>query len=1357
MERYSVRKPYTILVAVIAIIALGIVSVLNTVTDLLPSISVPYILVVTVYPGANPDQVETTVSKPMEDALGTITNVKNIISASSENYGITELEFTSDTDMDSALVKVSAAVNQVAASLPEGCGTPNLIQMSMDMVATMYVAVSHDGYDINTLSSYVRDTVVPTLERQEGVASVNTIGLVEKTLQVELNQRKIDDLNAKILAQTESELADAKSKLDAAQAQVDSAQDALEQQESSFGDTLSSQLMNQIRDPALSAADSLQQETENLLSSIRTLQQALNLLAETQSAASDAAESGADIAGNALSDPATFARQLDEILRALNDSNTELTDPSVSQLMGAITRLTEASTELQAILDSISNSNTGSSVDQQVSDVSSALSRLSQALQDTPEMLDSLEEAFSSLTQAQLDAAVGFSDAARQLADAQAQLKTAYTQYESAKASALANANADDLLTASQLAKLIYAQNFSMPAGYVDDADDNSWLLRVGDTYGSSEDISDALLCTLDGIGTIRVSDVADITLIDNSGDSYAKLNGQQGVVLCIYKTSTAGTNAVSRACNAALKDLSSADPESHSVNLVDQGSYITLIINDILKSILFGAVLAILVLFLFLRNWRPTLIVGISIPLSVLFTLVLMYFSGLTLNMITLSGLALGIGMLVDNSIVVMENIIRLRASGLSPTRAALQGTKQVVGAIVSSTLTTICVFLPMVFSTGLVRELLVPMGITITYCLTASLLVAVTVVPSSASALLRHYAVRENPKSPFNRVKQRYAIWLDWCLNHKAPTLLVAVALLAFCIAAVFRTGVTVLPEMVGNSIQVQVQTNDGLTKEESHAQADEVLAVIQSVDGVENAGMMDAGSAMSVASSISVETDQYGTYVCYVTAAENASGKEIKQICNDINTAAESLPCEVKASTNVMSDYSTMIASGLTIHVYGPDTDSIQEAATQIAELVRQSPGFEDVSDGEEDAQRTLHLIIDKDKAMSYGLTVAQIYAQIAERLQTDVTSTTLRIDGENIDVVIRANSGSIVTRENLMDMEFSSTSLMSASSSDALNSSSTSDSALTGSLADTSTAAGSDSETQTHKLSEFATLEETSSPRTLLRNNLRQYMDVTATTKEGYNTDLLTRDLEPQLEALADTLPEGCSYEISGEFSQVQDMLHQMLLMIALAVLLIYLVMVAQFQSLLSPFIILLTLPLAFTGGVLALLISGEQITALALMGFLILLGTIVNNGIVFVDYTNQLRVGGMSRHDALMAAGQTRMRPILMTALTTILALLQLMLGSGMGSQLGRGMAIVMTGGLLYGTLMTLFIIPVMYDILCKKPPLHVDVDSDMEEVADDAAAFLASQKDSENPASATSPESGSSFESPDPPDPSSSM
>ena len=288
------------------------------------------------------------------------------------------------------------------------------------------------------------------------------------------------------------------------------------------------------------------------------------------------------------------------------------------------------------------------------------------------------------------------------------------------------------------------------------------------------------------------------------------------------------------------------------------------------------------------------------------------------------------------------------------------------------------------------------------------------------------------------------------------------------------------------------------------------------------------------------------------------------------------------------------------------------------------------------------------------------------------------------------------------------------------------------------------AGSGNDTETHKLSEFATLEETVSPSTLLRSNLRQFTDVTATAKDGYNTELLTRELEPQLNAIADALPEGCSFEISGESSQVQDMLHQMLLMIALAVLLIYLVMVAQFQSLLSPFIILLTLPLAFTGGVLALLVSGEQITALALMGFLILLGTIVNNGIVFVDYTNQLRVGGMSRRDALTAAGQTRMRPILMTALTTILALLQLMLGSGLGSQLGRGMAIVMTGGLLYGTLMTLFIIPIMYDILCKKPPLHIEVDADMEEAANDAAAFLASQKAAESPSPASSAEEFSS-------------
>ena len=259
---------------------------------------------------------------------------------------------------------------------------------------------------------------------------------------------------------------------------------------------------------------------------------------------------------------------------------------------------------------------------------------------------------------------------------------------------------------------------------------------------------------------------------------------------------------------------------------------------------------------------------------------------------------------------------------------------------------------------------------------------------------------------------------------------------------------------------------------------------------------------------------------------------------------------------------------------------------------------------------------------------------------------------------------------------------------------------------------------------HKLSEFATVVETVSSSSITRENLSRYVNVSSHMAEGYNATLVARELEPKIEEYGRTLPDGYSVEISGESEEVNELIVQMLEMAALGLLFIYLVMVAQFQSLLSPFIILFTIPLAFTGGMIGLLIAGEQLSMLSMLGFVILMGTVVNNGIVFVDYVNQLRIGGLDRHEALVATGITRMRPILMTALTTILAMSMMIFGSGMASQLGKGMAIVISGGLTYATLMTLYIVPIMYDIFFKKPPVNVDVGSDMDEEIDDAAEYL---------------------------------
>ena len=1456
MTRLSVKKPFTVLVAVIIMIALGVVSVTRLSMDLLPEINVPYMLVITPYPGASPEKVEAQVTAPVEGALGTVSGVKKITSVNAENYSMVQLEFEDGTNMDGASLDVANAVSLL--DLPESSGKPQMLELSMDMIATMYVAVSREGYDIYEMSEFVKNDAAPFMERQDGVANVSNIGLVEKTVEVELRQDKIDDLNDRILAEVNEQFAKALETLEEAEDAVAKGREELQKQEESFGSTLSSGLFGSIESGVLGMMPQMRQFIADLAVRTQELAETAAVLEEEAGNLSDAMEDAGEIleeiteeAGENPPQPATpvptgeapatetpapevtespapsetetpepeetgtpepgetetpapepvpdpgisgmisvmrplirplaggdavtpdysqYIRQLQEaaaLLNALSQENAS----SLTELLEIAGRAQLAMAKIQAALDGLSEADEGGVLSDGIWNVQDAINSLSGAVEGIPGILSSAESGFGALTQAQLTAAIAFSQAASQLSAAETQLAQARAQYDSAKAQAEAGANLDSLLTKETLSGMIYAQNFAMPAGYIDDKDDNAWLLKVGDEYEDTASIEDALLADVDGVGTIRLSDVADFTVIDNADEAYTKLDGKDAVLMCIFKSSTAGTNEVSRRCRTALSELEERYPGTDTVVLVDQGVYITLIVTSLFSSMAVGALLAILILALFLRDVRPTFVVALSIPLSALTTVVLMYFSGLSLNMMTLSGVALGVGMLVDNSIVVMENIFRLRSRGIAAPRAAVQGTKQVFGAITSSTLTTICVFLPMIFTTGYVRMLLVPMALSITYCLLASLIVSVTVVPASGSTILRN--IRPKKNRFFEKILDIYGKTLSFCLSAKVIPLFVAIGLLAVSVFAVLRTGIVMLPEMTSNNIEVDIYSPEDTERAESYAQADEVMEKILSVDGVDHVGIMDMGSTAGFLSSglsgLS-GSGSYGSYMSYVVSPEDLSSREIAAIVDEIREKTEGMPCRVYVSSSAMGDLTSFVASGMEIRVYGIELDKIEEITEEVMDVLREDGGFKNISNGTEDGDRVLHLVIDKDKAMSFGLTVAGVYAELASRITTDVRSTSVTVDGLEMDVVIVDRTDPL-TKENLMDMEFEAQSPAGAgmgagsfggssmagmagasggdlsSMMDAFSGADMGDmAALFGADADAAgTEDGSaeengDGETDgagkeeaeaeavtSHKLSEFATVEETTGLSSISRENLTRYMSVTAGMEDGYNVALEERNIRSRIEEIDASLPHGYSVEIQGESRQIREMLTQMAGMIALGLLFVYLVMVAQFQSLLSPFIILFTIPLAFTGGMFGLLLSGQKLSMLSLMGFLILMGTVVNNGIVFVDYTNQLRIGGMSRHEALVATGKTRMRPILMTAMTTIFAMGQLIFGSGMGSQLGKGMGVVIAGGLIYATLMTLYIVPVMYDLLFKKPPLSIDTGDDLDDIPDDAAEYLEAQ------------------------------
>ncbi|MCR5623863.1 MAG: efflux RND transporter permease subunit, partial [Lachnospiraceae bacterium] len=872
-----------------------------------------------------------------------------------------------------------------------------------------------------------------------------------------------------------------------------------------------------------------------------------------------------------------------------------------------------------------------------------------------------------------ITAAVAFGSGSAQLSSAKTtlesskkEIKVAKKSYEQSRKEALKNANLDKLLTIETLSQLMQAENFSMPAGYIND-DKTQYLLKIDEKDESDEDIAETMLTHIDKVGDIRLKDVAEITVIDNSDEIYAKVNDENAIVLSVYKSSSAGTATVANKVTEKFEKLKKSDSKLHITSLMNQGDYIGFIIDSVLSNLLWGALFAIVVLFFFLKDIKPTIVVAFSIPLSVLFAILAMYATNITMNMISLSGLALGIGMLVDNSIVVIENIYRLRNKGISAARAAVMGANQVAGAIFASTLTTICVFLPIVFTDGLTKQLILDMSLTISYSLLASLLVALTVVPCMGATLLKN--TKEKKHRFFDALINGYEKVLRLCLKFKIVPILIAVGLLAFCVVKAVNTGIVVFPEMGSNQMSVSVETNPELENKEAFEMLDDISDEIKEIKGVETVGATQ-NSSLGLAG---MGGDSANAYSIMILLDEKYASKN-KEIAKDIEKILETKDLDDYEVSESNMDMSAMMGSGLSVNVYGEDEEELLKISDDLMKMISKVNGFEEISNGQEDADQQVILDINKDKAMKKNLTVAQIFMALTDALKTDGDATSVTVDGDKLNVSIKDERDEL-TLDNLLDYK----------------------------LEYTKTKKDGTQKTKKIKLKELATYTIEDSVASISHDNGSKLMTVSAMPKEGYNTTLLTRKFKEKLEKY--DAPDGYDIEIAGEEESVNEMLKNMGLMLLVAVILIYLIMVAQFANFFSPLIIMFTIPLAFTGGFLALFFTGSEISILSLMGFLILSGVVVNNGIVFVDYVNKLRLEGVSKIEALVETGKTRMRPILMTALTTILGMSVMAVSRKQGSEMGQGMAVVTIGGLLYATLMTLFIVPVLYDIFYRKETL----------------------------------------------------
>ena len=1108
MSKFSVRKPLTVFMAVIVAIVLGIVSYTRMTPDLMPSIDLPYVVVVTSYPGATPEKVETVISKPVEQSMGTLDGIKNITSTSSENVSMIMLEFEEETNMDTATVDILQKLNQIEGYWDDMVGTPYIMKMNPNMMPVAVASVQMDGMDKSELSNFLDETILNRLEGTNGVASISTTGNIDEEVSVLLSQSKIDSLYEKIYAEMDKNFEEPQKQLDDSKKQLDEAMKGFE-------------------------------------------------------------KAIADI-----------------------ESNPDMPADMKEQAKAQIT--------------------------------------------SSPDYAQ-VQEGLKNLEQGQKDLDKSKEDAHKAI-------------------------DLSGLLSMDTLSGILTAQDFAMPAGYVKQGN-ASWIVNVGDEIKSIEEVQNLVLADLkmDGIEPIRIKDVADVVVTDDSADIYAKINGEDGVVLSFSKQSSYATADVAENIAEKFDELSEEYEGLKFITLMNQGDYIHLVVNSITSSLLWGALFAVIVLFIFLRDIRPTFITLCSIPISVIFAIVLMYFSGVSLNMMSLSGLSIAVGMLVDNSIVVIENIYRLKSKGESVAKAAISGATQVAGAVTASTLTTICVFLPIVFVDGLTRTLFVDMALTLGYALIASLIISLTFVPATASKMLKKDIKKKSEKP--NGITAKYKKAVTWCLSHKIAVFAIAIVLLVGSIMAEMSRGFTFMPDMDMPQLSATLETELGTSFEDTTALADEAMKRIQSVEDVETVGAMissDSGMSMMGGGGSS------NAVTFYIMLDENKK-RSSNEIIKEINELCSDLDCDFEATGS--TDVSALMGgSGISVNIYGDDLEQLQQSAKEVSEIVSGVEGTQNILNGLEENDPALKITVDTEKAMLNGLTVAQIFQEMSDALTTEKKAIDVIFDDTSYEVYVSDENTDSLSVDDIKNYTMEVT-------------------AQDGTVSEV-------------KLSDVASVEESESLSSISRKNQKRYLTVSAEIADGYNVSLVSSDVEEALNSYE--APKGIKIEISGENENIMDSMKQLVEMLLLGVMLVYMIMVAQFQSLKSPFIIMFTIPLAFTGGMLGLFVTGFEISVISMLGFVMLCGIIVNNGIVLVDYINQLRLDGMERRKAIAEAGATRMRPIFMTSITTILGLIVMALGIGDGAEMMQPIAVVCIGGLLYATLLTLFVIPCLYDLMNKK-------------------------------------------------------
>lgn len=821
-------------------------------------------------------------------------------------------------------------------------------------------------------------------------------------------------------------------------------------------------------------------------------------------------------------------------------------------------------------------------------------------------------------------------------------------------------------LNISQLSQLLSASNMNLPGGNVNKGE-SELAVRVVGEFRSIDEIKNMPITLATG-DVIRLEDVARVQLVNKEASTISRTNGRDSINISVQKQSGTNTVQVSNLINKEIEKLRNDYPDVDIDIVLDNSIFIRQSINNVVQNAVLGSLLAIVILYIFLKNIRTTLIIGISIPVSLIASFILLYFNSITLNMMTLGGLALAVGMLVDSAIVVLENIYRFRTEGYSKVEAAIKGASEVGMAITASTLTTIAVFIPIVFIEGMVGTIFKDFALTVTLSLLASLIVSLTIIPMLSSKILTIDASEKEGKvkkkklhfvysifdKTLSRVENAYKNLLKKSLKRRKTTIIAAIVIFFVSIASLFNVGMEFLPATDEGTISINVSMPLGTkidkvdnliqTIEEKLSSIEEINVIFTTIGGGDP---LMGGSSSTSGGSVSVvltDLDQRNKSTAQVA-------EEIRNLLKDIPGAEISVR---ETSTMAMMTSGTPIS----ISIKGSELDILEEISNDFKGIIESVEGTREVKTSLSAAVQEVEVLVDKNRAAAYGLTAAQVASSVrGGALGTTVTK--YKDSGDEIDVVIRAEGNATESMSNFEQIDITTPTGVNI------------------------------------PLSQIAQLSIVKGPVQINRESQERVVTVTSQIV-GRDLGSITTDINAKLQEYQ--MPEGYYYNIGGENEEMMEAFGQLALALILAVILIYMVMAAQFESLIYPFIIMFTIPLAFAGGALGLFITRRSLGVTSLIGVIILSGIVVNNGIVLIDYINTLRREGKERLEAITIAGPIRLRPILMTTLTTVLGLVPLALGIGEGAELMAPMATVVIGGLLLSTILTLVLVPVIYTV-----------------------------------------------------------